>query len=129
MLVFSKSDLTTLATLDEETRAKVLKWAKVAVPEDENRMQLSSATEEGISAVKTRACDILLEKRVAAKLRGRKLPGVMNRLTVANPVARDASERARQEATVTSIPLSVVDERARKAAAALVNGTKGEDED
>jgi nucleolar GTP-binding protein len=129
MLVFSKSDLTTLATLDEETRAKVLKWAKVAVPEDANRMQLSSATEEGISAVKTRACDILLEKRVAAKLRGRKLPGVMNRLTVANPVARDASERARQEATVTSIPQSVVDERARKAAAALVNGTKGEDED
>ena len=123
MLVFSKSDLCTLATLDPETRAKVEKWAKVAVPEDDNRMQMSSATEDNVSAVKTRACDILLEKRVAAKLRGRKLPGVLNRLTVANPVARDDVERS------TDIPQSVIDERARKAAVALANGNNDDDDD
>jgi nucleolar GTP-binding protein len=112
MLVYSKSDLTTLATLDPETRTKVEKWAQVVVPEEANRMQMSSATEDGVSLVKSRACDILLEKRVAAKLRGRKLPGVMNRLAVANPSARDDIERP------TDIPQSVVEERARKAALA-----------
>ena len=59
MLVYSKSDLTTLDKLDAETRTKVETWAKMVVPEDANRMQCSSADENGISDVKSRACDIL----------------------------------------------------------------------
>lgn len=123
LLVFSKSDLATLDTLDPVTKEKVEKWAKAVVPEDMNRMQMSSATETGVSDVKNRACDILLEKRVAAKLRGRKMPGVMNRLTVAVPELRDDVHRP------TDIPASVHVERARKLAASGSSGGGDEDED
>lgn len=110
MLVFSKSDLKRLSEMEPETRARIEAWARTAVPADSNRMEMSSATEDGVSAVKNRACDMLLEQRVAAKLRGKKLPGVMNRLSVAQPQMRD--DRVRE----TSIPESVIQERVRKTA-------------
>ncbi len=111
MLVFSKSDLQRLSEMEDlEQKAKIEAWAKTAVPADADRMEMSSATESGVSAVKNRACDLLLEQRVAAKLRGKKLPGVMNRLAVAQPTARDDRVRA------SAIPESVISERVQKAA-------------
>ena len=53
-----------------------------------------------------------LEQRVAAKLRGKKLPGVMNRLTVAQPVLRDDRSRP------ASVPESVLQARAAADASA-----------
>ena len=47
--------------------------------------------------MKLKACDLLLEQRVGQKLRGKKLPNVLNRLTVANPTPRDDMVR---EATI-----------------------------
>ena len=111
MLVFSKSDLQRLSEMkDLEQKAKIEAWARAAVPNDADRMEMSSATESGVSAVKNRACDLLLEQRVAAKLRGKKLPGVMNRLAVAQPKARDDRVRG------SAIPESVINERVKKAA-------------
>ena len=39
--------------------------------------------------MKLKACDLLLEQRVGQKLRGKKIPNVLNRLTVATPKPRD----------------------------------------
>ena len=46
-------------------------------------------TGEGIMELRQAACDKLLLDRVEAKLRGRKVSSITNRLRVANPVKRD----------------------------------------
>ena len=56
-------------------------------------MPMSNHSEEGVSGVKTFACDKLLEHRVDSKVKGKKLGDIMNRLTVAMPVARDDKKR------------------------------------
>lgn len=56
-------------------------------------MPMSNHSEEGVSQVKTFACDKLLEHRVDSKVKGKKLGDIMNRLTVAMPVARDDKKR------------------------------------
>merc|ERR1719167_384016 len=43
--------------------------------------------------VKTEACDMLLQHRVEAKFRGKKVDGILNRLHVAEPTARDTKSR------------------------------------
>uniref|UniRef100_H2ZGE9 GTP-binding protein 4 n=1 Tax=Ciona savignyi TaxID=51511 RepID=H2ZGE9_CIOSA len=49
----------------------------------------STVTGEGIMELRQAACDKLLLHRVEAKMKGKKVTGVMNRLRVANPVLRD----------------------------------------
>jgi nucleolar GTP-binding protein len=49
---------------------------------------MSNMSEEGLQRVKTLACDKLLQARVDAKLSGKKVEDVMNRLTVAVPTPR-----------------------------------------
>merc|ERR1719187_1019737 len=56
-------------------------------------MEMSTVTEEGVMEVKTQACDILLQHRVELKYKSKKVDGVLNRLHVAEPVARDNKQR------------------------------------
>uniref|UniRef100_H2ZGF1 Nucleolar GTP-binding protein 1 n=1 Tax=Ciona savignyi TaxID=51511 RepID=H2ZGF1_CIOSA len=53
----------------------------------------STVTGEGIMELRQAACDKLLLHRVEAKMKGKKVTGVMNRLRVANPVLRDEKVR------------------------------------
>jgi len=56
-------------------------------------MTMSNISEHGVSAVKATACDKLLEKRVDARVAGKKVDGVMNRLQVFHPTPRDDVQR------------------------------------
>ena len=72
--------------------------AKAALAELEKEgvvvIPMSTVTEEGITEVKVQACDMLLAQRVEVKMKGKKLPDVLNRLHVAMPTPRDGAERA-----------------------------------
>ena len=50
---------------------------------------MSTVTEEGVMEVKNNACELLLQHRVEHKFKSKKLETVLNRLHVAEPVARD----------------------------------------
>lgn len=56
-------------------------------------LPMSTVSEEGIIDVKTKACDLLLAQRVDVKLKGKKMPEVLNRLHLAIPKPRDSVER------------------------------------
>ena len=56
-------------------------------------LPMSTVTEEGIMEIKTQACDMLLAQRVEMKMKGKKIPDVLNRLHLAVPAPRDEAER------------------------------------
>ena len=64
-----------------------------ALAEDANcsLMTMSNISEHGVSEVKSAACDKLLATRVDARIAGKKIEGVMNRLQVFQPKPRDNS--------------------------------------
>ncbi|TMW63477.1 hypothetical protein Poli38472_002418 [Pythium oligandrum] len=66
---------------------------------------MSNHSEENVSDVKNYACDELLKHRVNTKVKGNKVADVLNRLSVAVPVARDDVKRE------LSIPASVLESR------------------
>ncbi|KPI96700.1 putative nucleolar GTP-binding protein 1 [Papilio xuthus] len=56
-------------------------------------MRMSTVTEEGVQEVKIEACERLLSHRVTEKMRTKKVDGILNRLHVAVPAARDGKAR------------------------------------
>nr|XP_023404520.1 nucleolar GTP-binding protein 1 isoform X2 [Loxodonta africana] len=56
-------------------------------------IETSTLTEEGVTQVKTEACDRLLAHRVETKMKGNKVNEVLNRLHLAVPNKRDDKER------------------------------------
>merc|ERR1711988_1533624 len=56
-------------------------------------LEMSTVTEEGVMDVKSTACEVLLQHRVEAKFRSRKVDSILNRLHVTDPAARDNKER------------------------------------
>ena len=52
-------------------------------------LEMSTVTEEGVMEVKNNACELLLQHRVEHKFKSKKVETVLNRLHVAEPVARD----------------------------------------
>lgn len=66
---------------------------------------MSNHSEENVMDVKNYACDELLMHRVSSKVKGNKVADVLNRLSVAVPVARDNVARE------ISIPESVLEAR------------------
>merc|ERR1712059_206442 len=56
-------------------------------------LEMSTMTEDGVMDVKTKACDLLLQHRVELKYKSKKVEGILNRLHVAEPVARDTVDR------------------------------------
>merc|ERR1712088_1166971 len=56
-------------------------------------LEMSTVTEEGVMEVKNNACELLLQHRVEHKFKSKKVETVLNRLHVAEPVARDTKAR------------------------------------
>ncbi|RLN26611.1 hypothetical protein BBJ28_00017548 [Nothophytophthora sp. Chile5] len=73
---------------------------------------MSNHSEENVMEVKNYACDELLAHRVNSKVKGNKVADVLNRLSVAVPVARDDIKRD------ISIPASVLEARENAATGA-----------
>lgn len=117
MVVCNKIDLRPLEDLDEEDRALI---ESVRADKDTVIMPMSNISEEGINAVKSAACDLLLEHRVERKLRSKRINDVVNRIHVAQPVKRD--NKARKSA----IPESVLAARAKVKAGAVLEKRKTE---
>lgn len=91
VLVANKTDVIPYDKLSANTKAAIESCAKEAGAE---LITMSNVNEEGVSALKTRACDKLLEARVEAKLStGRVKDDVMSRITVAQPKKRDGKTR------------------------------------
>ena len=89
VVALNKTDIVTPEELREDAKAALEKLEEGGVV----LLPMSTITEEGVTAVKTQACDMLLAQRVEVKMKGKKLPDVLNRLHVAMPSPRDGAER------------------------------------
>ena len=121
VVALNKTDIVTPDKIREDARAALAKL-------EENggvvMLPMSTVTEEGITAVKTQACDMLLAQRVEMKMKGKKLPDVLNRLHVAMPTPRDETERT------PFIPPGAKMKRNTSASSKLeVDATRGDVED
>ena len=90
VVALNKIDIVSPGDLREDAKAAIAKLEEEGVLV----LPMSTVTEEGVTGVKTQACDLLLAQRVDVKMRGKKLPDVLNRLHVATPTPRDGAERA-----------------------------------
>uniref|UniRef100_A0A061SF61 Nucleolar GTP-binding protein n=1 Tax=Tetraselmis sp. GSL018 TaxID=582737 RepID=A0A061SF61_9CHLO len=130
LVIANKVDSTKLESLGEEDRQLIDEAAKeahrlahgihgsqeVAMAEEERTLlTMSTLTEEGVMEAKQVACDRLLTSRVERKLRGKKVPDVLNRMHVAMPAPRDKASRP------PCIPPGV--EEARKRRSRPANGS------
>merc|ERR1712112_501448 len=79
-------------------------------------LQMSTVSEEGVMDVKTKACEMLLQHRVEMKFKSNKVGTIMNRLHVAEPVARDNKERP------PFIPEAAIRKRKEKLEAKMEDG-------
>jgi nucleolar GTP-binding protein len=89
VVVATKIDVVRLEDMSPENKALL----NSVISEDVDLVSMSNMTEEGIAAVKKAACEKLLAMRVDAKLKGKKLGGVLNRLHLAIPAPRDKVDR------------------------------------
>jgi len=90
ILVVNKVDEQPWETLDPEKKEMIEALAKDA---NCSLMTMSNKSEHGVSEVKSQACEKLLASRVDARVSGKKIEGVMNRLQVFHPTPRDNVER------------------------------------
>ncbi|CAM1328234.1 GTPBP4 (predicted), partial [Pycnogonum litorale] len=89
LVVINKTDIIGLDDLDENRKEFVSELQK----ENVSVMQMSTVTDNGVINVKNEACDRLLAHRVDIKMKTKKVGGVLNRLHVAMPKARDDKAR------------------------------------
>lgn len=89
IVALNKVDIVPVAELREEAKEELAKLKEEDIP----LISMSTVTEEGVTEVKTRACDDLLAQRVEVKLRSKKMPDILNRLHLATPTPRDGKER------------------------------------
>ncbi len=90
IIVVNKVDQQPWETLDPEKKEMIEALAKDA---NCSLMTMSNISEHGVSEVKNLACEKLLTSRVDARVAGKKVEGVMNRLQVFHPTRRDNVER------------------------------------
>eukprot|EP00339_Tiarina_fusa_P005479 CAMPEP_0117024230 /NCGR_PEP_ID=MMETSP0472-20121206/18013_1 /TAXON_ID=693140 ORGANISM="Tiarina fusus, Strain LIS" /NCGR_SAMPLE_ID=MMETSP0472 /ASSEMBLY_ACC=CAM_ASM_000603 /LENGTH=506 /DNA_ID=CAMNT_0004730597 /DNA_START=432 /DNA_END=1952 /DNA_ORIENTATION=- len=105
LLVANKIDVMTVEQMPEENR-KLLEdfLAEHKIP----MIPTSTVTEDGIVAVKEKACSQLLAQRVEMKMKGKQVGNLMNRLHVATPRPRDNKKRE------ISVPQSVLERRSQQ---------------
>ena len=89
LVALNKVDVISPQDLREDAKQLLAEFEKEGIP----IVPMSTLTEEGVVEVKTRACDELLAQRVELKLKGKKLPDIINRLHIAVPKPRDVVER------------------------------------
>merc|ERR1711962_1160241 len=95
--------------LTPEKQAVVAEFEKALDGEKIQEMSTKD-DEESVGAVKTVACEMLLQHRVELKFKNRKADGVLNRIHVTKPEARDNKARP------AFIPAKVLEIRERKKA-------------
>ncbi|KAJ3270190.1 Nucleolar GTP-binding protein 1 [Terramyces sp. JEL0728] len=90
MVVVNKIDIKKPEDLEPEQQELL----NAITNDEEVTLALTSCyTEEGVMDVRNLACDKLLASRVEQKLKGTKIQSVINKLHLAQPVARDDRER------------------------------------
>ncbi|KAJ3253877.1 Nucleolar GTP-binding protein 1 [Boothiomyces macroporosus] len=90
MVVVNKIDIKKPEDLDPEQQELL----NSITNDEEVTLALTSCyTDEGVMDVRNLACDKLLASRVEQKLKGTKIQSVINKLHLAQPVARDDKER------------------------------------
>lgn len=90
ILAANKIDVIKPEQLSEENRNLLQRLEK------ENSLKIipmSTLTDDGVMAVKTSACEQLLEYRVQIKLKSKDIKNIMNRIYVAKPRRRDNKRR------------------------------------
>ena len=91
VIVLSKIDLVKYSGLDNKTRDLIENLAK---EHNAYLIQMSNSSGDGISDVKQKACDILLDHRLTQKAKDpKKAEQIMNRLHVSQPKKRDNMDR------------------------------------
>ena len=103
IIVVNKIDVQPWDSLDAEKKQMIEDLTKDSP--NCSFMTMSNISEKGVSEVKALACDKLLAARVESRISGNKVEGVMNRLQVFYPNARDNMDRD------VCIPQSVKAER------------------
>merc|ERR1719391_1390451 len=91
IVVANKSDVLSRGELSDEQEAF---FKEIEKEVEGDILVMSTVTENGVMDVKTKACEVLLQHRVEAKYRSKKVDTILNRLHVAEPVARDNKVRA-----------------------------------
>eukprot|EP00924_Labyrinthula_sp_SR-Ha-C_P007134 snap_masked-scaffold_8-processed-gene-10.24-mRNA-1 protein AED:0.07 eAED:0.07 QI:0/-1/0/1/-1/1/1/0/606 len=93
IMVINKVDLVKLEDLDEDIQTRLKSLSEKI--EGAELIEMSSHGNINVTAVKRSACEKLISMRIDKKLRGKgkKLEGLMNRITVALPKERDSKER------------------------------------
>ena len=105
IIVVNKVDVQPWDTLEAEKKESV---EAMAADANCTIMTMSNISEHGVSEVKALACDKLLESRVDARVSGKKVDGIMNRLQVFLPKPRDNVERG------AFIPQSVIETQGKE---------------
>jgi len=90
VVVSNKMDVVKRGEFTEEKEA-IFKEIEKDIGRD--ILEMSTVTEEGVMEVKNNACELLLQHRVEHKFKSKKVETVLNRLHVAEPVARDTKAR------------------------------------
>ncbi|CAG8512761.1 3089_t:CDS:10, partial [Scutellospora calospora] len=85
-IVINKIDVTRPEDIPAEEQAML---KEISEKDDVQIVQLSCHTDEGVMDVRNLACDKLLAARVDFKLKGSKINDVINKIHLAEPVARD----------------------------------------
>ena len=92
VIVLTKIDLVKFAELGKDNKALIEALAK---EHNAYLIQMSNSTGDGISDVKQRACDILLDHRLTQKAKDpKKAEQIVNRIHVAQPKKRDNVDRS-----------------------------------
>ncbi|KAJ3122964.1 Nucleolar GTP-binding protein 1 [Physocladia obscura] len=89
LLVVNKIDAMRIDGLNETERAKF----DGIIADDVTVCEMSTYTDEGVMECKKSACDKLLASRVEMKLKTNKINDVLQKLHLAEPVARDEKDR------------------------------------
>ena len=89
IVALNKMDITRPEDLRVDTKAAVAKLEEEGVIV----LPMSAVTEEGITDVKTQACDMLLAQRVEVKLKSKKMPELINQLHFAVPTPQTGINR------------------------------------
>jgi len=90
IVVSNKMDVVKRSEFDEE-KENLFKEIEKEIGRE--ILEMSTVTEEGVMDVKTKSCDLLLQHRVEIKYKSKKVDTIINRLHVAEPVARDNKAR------------------------------------
>jgi nucleolar GTP-binding protein len=120
VVVANKSDVLARSELTEEKEA-IYKEIEKEIGRD--ILEMSTVTELGVMDVKTSSCELLLQHRVEAKFRSKKVDGILNRLHVAEPAPRDAKTRP------AFIPAAALKKQQDKAESKMDDGEDEDDEE